>query len=279
MANPERGVYQPPPEDIQVYDPAADEEQERSRLPILILIALLILAAFAGVVWLAYNQGVARGRADGGPRVIAAPEGPTRTAPQETQSTTPYTGLKVYDKPVPPEEDAETTTEAPAPASQLPSETQPPAIRVPQSSAPSVAAVPPAAEPKLTLPEKTPPKQKAPAPQATQVATAAPAPLTTPAPAPAPATAATTSASAGGILLQIGSFPDEATANAAWKHFQAKHAATLQGFGPDIKSFDLGAKGTWYRLRVGSFADKASALAICDKLKAEGAAGCFIAAP
>ena len=31
----DRGVYQPPPEDIQVYDPAEDEEQERSRLPIL----------------------------------------------------------------------------------------------------------------------------------------------------------------------------------------------------------------------------------------------------
>ena len=88
MGNSDRGVYQPPPEDIQVYDPAEDEEQERSRLPILIVIALLVLAAFGGVVWLAYNQGVARGRADT-PRVIAAPAGPVRTEPAEANNAQP----------------------------------------------------------------------------------------------------------------------------------------------------------------------------------------------
>ncbi|MGQ0741447.1 MAG: SPOR domain-containing protein [Alphaproteobacteria bacterium] len=241
----DRGVYQPPPEDIQVYDPAEDEEQERSRLPILIVIALLVLAAFGGVVWLAYNQGVARGRADA-PRVIAADEGPIRTAPEESAAPEPLAGLKIYNDPVPPEEEA-AGTETPAPAPALPSEL---------ASAPTEAAVPPAAEPApITM-------QPAPAPE----------------PQPAPTVAAPV-VTGTGVLLQIGSFPDEASASAAWTTFQRKHAITLSGFGPDIKAFDLGEKGTWYRLRVGPFADKATANATCAKLKEEGAAGCFTAAP
>jgi cell division protein FtsN len=40
---------------------------------------------------------------------------------------------------------------------------------------------------------------------------------------------------------------------------------------PNIVSVDLGEKGTWYRVRVGSFADKAGAADFCAKLKAEGA--------
>ena len=257
----DRGVYQPPPEDIQVYDPAEDEEQERSRLPILIVIALLVLAAFGGVVWLAYNQGVARGRADA-PRIVTAPTGPVRTAPDQAGGApAPYSGLKIYNEPVPPEQEAQSTTEAPAPATEMPSE-------APPAAAPSVAAVPPAAQP-----------QPQPQPQPITVAPApAPAPsVAEPAPAPAPAPAH--AAAAGGVLLQIGSYPTDAAANAAWTSFQKKHAATLTGFGPDVKAFDLGEKGTWYRLRVGPFADKATANATCAKLKEEGAPACFTAAP
>ena len=80
-------------------------------------------------------------------------------------------------------------------------------------------------------------------------------------------------------MLQIGSYPTEASANAAWTSFQKKHVATLKGYGPDVKSADLGEKGTWYRLRVGPFADKATANAACAKLKEEGAPACFTAAP
>lgn len=239
----DRGVYQPPPEDIQVYDPAEDEEEERSRLPILIVIALLVLGAFGGVVWLAYNQGVARGRADT-PRVVAAPSGPVKTAPEEAGGApAAYTGLKIYNQPVPPEEEARTSTEAPAPATGIPSEAPPQVASAPEAAAPAPAPAPAVAE-------------------------AAP-----PAASPAPAVAG------GGVLLQIGSFPNEAAANGAWTSFQKKHAATLTGYGPDVKAFDLGEKGTWYRLRVGPFPDKATASATCAKLKEEGAPACFTAAP
>lgn len=270
MANPDRGIYQPPPEDIRLYDPdiEEEEEQERSRLPILIVIALLVLAAFAGVVWLAYNQGVARGRADA-PRVIAAPEGPVRTAPEEAanNAVSPYTGLKIYNQPVPPDEEA-ATSEAPAPSEQAANKPPPEASEAP----PAEQAAPP---PELT---DTGPSQMAPSSE--PVATQPPARIAA-APPPAAATKPVTTANvgAGNVLIQIGSFPSEETAIAAWKAFQVKHADTVQGVVPDIKSFDLGEKGTWYRLRIGPFADKATAKATCEKLKAEGAAACIIAMP
>lgn len=281
MGNSDRGVYQPPPEDIQVYDPAEDEEQERSRLPILIVIALLVLAAFGSVVWLAYNQGVARGRADT-PRVIAAPSGPVRTAPAEANNAqpSPYAGLKIYNAPVPPEEEAQNSTEAPATVTPMPAETPAPAPSIQEAVVPPAAQTSaPASAQMAPNPAAKTPATKQPTKPPTEIA-AAPAPPPAPAvqmPAPSPAPAVT-AAAGGNILLQIGSYPNEALAKAAWNSFMAKHAATLQGYGPDVKGFDLGAKGTWYRLRVGPFADKATAKATCDKLKAEGAPACILAA-
>ncbi|HXJ00973.1 MAG TPA: hypothetical protein VNH44_07105, partial [Micropepsaceae bacterium] len=98
MNTHQRGVYQPAMDNIPIYDLSDEEieDEEHSRLPLLIVIALLVLAAFAGVVWLAYNQGVARGRS-GAAVVISAPDGPVRTAPADGGGApAPYTGLKVY---------------------------------------------------------------------------------------------------------------------------------------------------------------------------------------
>jgi len=90
-------------------------------------------------------------------------------------------------------------------------------------------------------------------------------------PAPESAAPAATPAASGGSLLQIGAYKSEADANAAWTAYKAKHAALLAGLSSDVKQVDLGAKGTWYRLRIVA-GDKNSAAALCDKLKAEAAA-------
>ena len=59
----ERRLYEP--DELRVYDGGDDDmEDEGSRLPLLIVIALFVLAAFGGVVWMAYTQGVQRGRGD-----------------------------------------------------------------------------------------------------------------------------------------------------------------------------------------------------------------------
>ena len=274
MARYERGVYEPPAEDIRVFDASEeDEDTEGSRLPLLIVIALLVLAAFGGVVYLAYTQGVARGRADG-PRIITADSGPVKVAPGEQANGTPYQGLKIYEQPAPTDEEVEQDSAPP-----------PPTL---VEEAPPVQAAPPAPTPELRAPAKVEaPKPAAPPPATTVTATppkpvtatAAPTPLK-PAPVvtpPKPVVAATPAtpapASSGAYYLQIGSFKSEADANTAWRAFQAKNGSLTAGYSPNIQKSDLGEKGTWYRLRMGSFSSKESATATCQKL----GGGCLIA--
>src|SRR5947207_8558047 len=120
MAKIEPGVYEPRGDDIRVFDGAEDEvDDEGSRLPLLIVIALLVLAAFAGVVYLAYTEGVQKGRADL-PRVITAQSGPAKVAPTDAGGTaTPYKGLKIYEQPAPTDEEAGNEDAAPPPPTEL----------------------------------------------------------------------------------------------------------------------------------------------------------------
>src|ERR1700756_3790820 len=99
MSNYDRGVYEPSDE-VRVFDGSEEEDDvEGSRLPLLIVLALLVLAMFAGVVWLAYTQGVARGR--GETPVLAAAAGPERVAPPGggAGGQVPYQGFKIYEQP------------------------------------------------------------------------------------------------------------------------------------------------------------------------------------
>jgi cell division septation protein DedD len=287
-----RGTYEPP-DDIHVFDGSEeDDDVEGSRLPLLIVIALFVLAAFGGVVWMAYTQGVQRGRTDA-PKTIVAQSGPAKEVPPADQAGgTPYKGLKIFQQPAPADE-ASDHQSAPPPTNpdvntQAPSEPETGAV-TPQSNPPAAAQTgntePPLSVAKSITPPKTvtppppkvavPPKVTAPAAQTTQ-ASAPPAQLgnklvtSTQAPPPTHAGPAT----GGAYVLQIGAYKSEAEADTAWKTYSAKHGGTLAGYSKDVKQVDLGEKGTWYRLRVGSFADKNAAAALCAKLTAEGGA-CF----
>src|ERR1700759_3044721 len=112
MANYEGGS-----DDVRVFDGAqAEEDVEGSRLPLLIVIALLVLAAFGAVVWLAYQRGVAQGHTDV-PRLIAAEPGPAKVPPAHAGGTpTPYTGLKIYQQPAPSDEEANADPAPPPPS-------------------------------------------------------------------------------------------------------------------------------------------------------------------
>src|SRR5689334_1798393 len=116
MAKIEPGAYEPRGDDIRVFDGSEDDmDEEGSRLPLLIAIALLVLAAFAGVVYLAYTEGVQKGRSDA-PRVITAQSGPAKVAPTEAGGTvTPYKGLKIYEQPAPSDEETENEDSPPPP--------------------------------------------------------------------------------------------------------------------------------------------------------------------
>ena len=286
MANYERRVYEPSDE-VRVFDGSEeDDDVEGSRLPLLIVLALLVLAMFAGVVWLAYTQGVARGR--GETPILTAANGPEKVAPPQAGGTNvPYQGFKIYEQPAPADDgsDAPPVDAAqPAPAAAPPppvaaAPTAPPAAAEPKPAASAPAPKPAAAPPKtvasLIQQNQTPPPPTmkpavtngAPATSATS----APRALTPSAPAPV----AATPAAAGSHVLQIGAFKSQAEADAAWRAYRSKHAALLTGYSPDVRQVDLGEKGTWYRLRIAGFNDREVASALCDRLKADGG-GCFL---
>jgi cell division protein FtsN len=274
----DRGAYEPG-EDVRVYDGADDDEDvEGSRLPLLIVLALLVLAMFGGVVWLAYTQGVARGRTE--TPVLTAANGPARVAPANGGGADqPYKGFKIYEQPAPPDDDTPATaTAAPpaapvAPAAKAPAEAAPPPPEkttpapVQQAAAP-VPKIPPPPAPK---PSMAAAPSKPAQPLTVGPATAPPRSLAA-SPPPAPKVAAAQPAAAaasGSAVLQIGAYKSQAEADAAWKVYKAKHAALLSGYGPDVQQADLGDKGTWYRLRIAGFPSKDVALALCDRLKAD----------
>src|SRR5687767_1524894 len=111
MNNYQPGIFQPLAHKVPFYDLAdQDPEEERSRAPLLVVIAPVILAAFAGIVGLAYTQGAERGR-QGASLVITAPEGPLRVASPEAAPAPK--GLNEYREPVSPEPEAKTSALAP----------------------------------------------------------------------------------------------------------------------------------------------------------------------
>jgi len=296
MPQYQKGVYEPG-EEVRVFDGSEDDDDEEgSRLPLLIVLALLVLAMFGGVVWLAYTQGVARGRSE--TPVIAAAAGPARVAPANPGGTDqPYKGFKIYEQPAPPDDDsapaktdAKTAapSEEPAPpppapkpsvAAQAPAPVSTPAPQPAKQVAAAQAKPEPAPKPAPVTPPPALPKaaaapKPAPAPVVTE-ATAPPRSLATAvAPKPAPEAAPAASPS-GGYVLQIGAYKSQAEADAAWKSYKAKHGALLSGYGSDVQQADLGDKGTWYRLRIAGFSSKDTASALCDRLKAEQGA-CFL---
>jgi cell division protein FtsN len=266
MPQNERGLFEPG-EDMRVFDGPEEEDEdiEGSRLPLLIVLALLVLAMFAGFVWLAYSEGVARGRSEA--PVVTAEAGPTRVAPQSPGGAAqPYKGFKVYEQPAPPDEDTAQNS-APAAAQSAKTASAPPAA---MTKAPAPAAKPPA--PKVAAAAPKP----APAPVKSQArATEPPQAPAGPAAAPPKPLNTASAAPAGPIVLQIGAYKSRADADTAWTIYKSKHAALLAGYSPNIEQADLGDKGVWYRLRIAGFSGRDVALALCDRLKADGGS-CFL---
>lgn len=284
MANYERRVYEPSDE-VRVFDGSEeDDDVEGSRLPLLIVLALLVLAMFAGVVWLAYTQGVARGR--GETPILTAANGPEKVAPPQAGGTNvPYQGFKIYEQPAPADDGSDAppvdaaqpapATPAPVAAAPKPAAATPPPAPKPAASAvaPKPAAAPPKTVASLIQQSQTapPPAMKPAVTNGAPSATSAPRALAPATPAPV----AATPAAAGSYVLQIGAFKSQAEADAAWRAYRGKHAALLTGYSPDVRQVDLGEKGTWYRLRIAGFNDREVASALCDRLKADGG-GCFL---
>lgn len=348
MVNPDRNLYEPPYDDALLYESDLEPERPRSR-PLVVLLGIVVLAAFAGVVWVAYNQGVKHGQV--GTPILTADSGPTRI-PGDAAATADPAPDKSYERlfgdtpeqtetVLPPAEQprAMASTED-APPSEQPSEV-PGAKGGPQAKL-ATDIPPPSADPRMDsatgvsgpsslssgapksitssappstgsedITESLPPVEmttpppaavkpavpKAVAPAPAKPATAAPtvtmpvappsaAVVKTPSvPAPAPVEEAVSAlppapeapaATSSGVMIQLGSFPNDKLAAAAWAKIKSSNQGLLGDYRPTIKPAEIEGKGTWYRLRVGGFADKATAANVCEQLKAAGQA-CIIA--
>lgn len=74
---------------------------------------------------------------------------------------------------------------------------------------------------------------------------------------------------AGKWTVQLMSSPNQKAVQNSWNTMSKKHAfLTSQPY--EIEAADLGAKGTYYRLYTGAFADRAGADGLCGQIKAAG---------
>ena len=251
MNNFQHGIYQPAADKVPFYDLAdEDPEEERPRAPLLVVIALVMLAAFAGAVWLAYT---------GASLAITALERPVRVSTPEAAPAP--TGLN---EPVSPQQEPKTSASDPAPQSAAKAE--PPPFRLNQVAPPPKPAQAAKAEPPPIRLSQAPPPAPAKAAKAA-----------TPRAPSAAASAAASRAVSGAAVLQLGAFDSQQLANGAWAAFRARYPS-FAGLSRDVQRADLGKKGIMYRLRVGPFANRAAATNACIQLKAAGA-NCFVAAP
>jgi len=68
--------------------------------------------------------------------------------------------------------------------------------------------------------------------------------------------------------VQLISLPSKAGAEKTWPKILKAHSALLSGLPHDVVEVQIKGKGTFYRLRTGSFKDRKDAQNLCDKLKA-----------
>jgi hypothetical protein len=80
----------------------------------------------------------------------------------------------------------------------------------------------------------------------------------------------------GSYTLQLAASRSQGEAEALYKQV-AKQNPALASKAPDIQKTDLGGLGTFYRLQIGPFPDKAESLKLCNALK-RGGVDCFLVA-
>jgi cell division septation protein DedD len=170
----------------------------------------------------------------------------------------------------------------------------PEAPAAPQQAAPAQAAPVPAPQQQMAAAEPAMPAMPMPqaAPAPAPVAEAAPSPAAAPAPAadPAPvaaippkpkvaaADAAPVPAKPSQYVVQVGSKQNQTEALATFADMQQKYPTLLAAYRPMVQKADLGAKGVWYRLRIGPIVDKSAATKLCGQLKSQGHPDCLVMA-
>jgi cell division septation protein DedD len=272
-------------------DPRIRRRPRRNRW-LAAVVALAALTGFAGIAWYATNKG--RQNPGAVAPLITAERDPVKERPVEPGGMdVPNRNLQVFNRMNPDAQPqrverllppAEDPVARPAPEPEV----VPPAGPLVPNPPPLQSREEPAtpAAPKADKTAKAP--QPPPVPPTTSAeATKVPTPAKeTPAPAAAPKTPSSAAAESkqsaaiapGAWRVQLGAARDEARARAAAQRVQKANSDLLGALSTDVVRADLGAKGIFYRMRMGPLADRAAADDLCRKLKARKV-GCLVVKP
>lgn len=245
------------------------EETEGARGPLILALAGGVMLIFGAVIWNTYKAGV---RTDAGalPIVYADAE-PYKTRPENPGGVvTPDQERRVYD-----ELDGSDRSDADFQTALNSTESEgegdeilqggPPINLLPgeETDIDDVTGIPRAVQSQV---EALSDLNNVPdAPIETAAATS-PTPQASPAALQAPRFAFDAS---GEYLVQIAALRTQDAADAAWQGALKKLPDIYLGAEKRVQRADLGAKGVFYRLRVGAFGERSEASEFCDALKAK----------
>jgi len=281
-------------DEYEEYDEFDDDDEEEDRGLsglVVLLMGVVMLGAFASVVWIAYQQGIKSGGAgEAAPYVTADPD-PVKIENEATADAADNVDREVYDR----FDGGETNpveTIAEGPEEPLTRDTADPIGAIAAEAGAAAEIVDDAVADRITElaaadEELTQAVEDAVTADVTDDVTAAvtaDVTVETPSPAPArenadaganvstpaPTVTFTGDALSGSHLVQIGAFRSDEEAKTNWTRIKGKLGGFADGKSIDVERADLGARGVFHRLRVGPFASSDEAKTYCVGLKERG---------
>ncbi|MEM9494659.1 MAG: SPOR domain-containing protein [Pseudomonadota bacterium] len=280
-------------DEYEEYDEFDDEEDERGLSGFVVLImGIVMLGAFAAVVWIAYQQGMKTGASNATtntPYVAADPE-PVKI---ETANAAPAgENREVYDafdgddiEPVTvladgPEEPVSRDVSDPIGA--IAAEVEDAAAAASEEVEDRLASLAAQDAAALNTNATVPSPGPAAAAAADAVENAASAAAETARQAAEDAASAARSAASnaapasavdalsGNYVVQVGAFGSNSEAVSNWSRMQIKLGSYLDGKASHVERADLGSRGVYHRLRIGPFTTAEAAKNFCTGLKVRG---------
>lgn len=244
------------------FDP---REGEGARGPLILALAIGVLLIFGAVIWNTYKQGVRQ--EPGALPIIFADDSPYKRVPSERGGTTaPDQDMRIYDQLDGSERDVVNET----PDANLVLAGGPPIELRPDQleDLDPVSGIPEAV---LAEAQKYADLDELPDTPEDVTASVITAPLPEPEAEPVLETGPDFAfRSDGAFLVQIAALRSQEAADTAWGQAIAENPSIFRGAEKRIQRADLGAKGVFYRLRVGAFETRTTASAFCDELKKRG---------
>jgi len=269
-----------------------------NRGPVILLLALGVVAVFGVVVWNAYKQGVRESETAVLPKIVSqgafktTPTAQERVAGLELQVLDEVSGddradlefvsQSVREEPVELAQDSTEQNEGGLSSREISSSQSPQSIQtemIGNSGAPVDLLSGAGAKAKTTIPQ---PKSKtqlveeeikksavAIADRPIQKSKSRPEPVSEPEFVPV-------TSSSGTFYVQLAAVKSTEAVNAVWRKASNKSPKLFEKVVKDIQTVDLGAKGVWHRIQAGRFDSRANANAFCSKFKADGG-DCIVA--